>query len=63
MSEPLTVEQAANELGYHVKHVYRLLSAGRIEGQRFGKAWMIDRQEVERVKTLQSKKGRLPKRT
>ena len=61
MSQPLTAEQAAAELGYHVKHLYRLLKQGRIKGQRFAQVWMFDRQEVERVKALQGPGGRLPK--
>jgi excisionase family DNA binding protein len=62
MSEPLTVGQAAKELGYHPKHLYRLLRDGRLHGQRFGPVWMIDRSEVERVKALQDSRGRLPAR-
>ena len=61
MNEPLTVEQAAAELDYHVKHMYRLLKRGRLNARRFGHAWMIDRQEVERIKALQGPGGRLPK--
>ena len=61
MARPLTAQEAANELGYNVKHLYRLLNSGKIEGQRVGHFWLIDRQKVERVKSLQSAKGRLPK--
>ena len=61
MSEPLTVQQAADALDYHVKHVYRLLKSGRLKGQRFGDVWMIDSSEVERIKSLQGPGGRLPK--
>lgn len=61
MSEPLTAEQAAEELGYTLNHVYKLLRAGKIQARRFGQAYLIDRQEVERVKALQSAKGRLPR--
>ena len=61
MSEPLTVEEAADQLGYHTHHVYRLLRSGRLEGRRFSGVWMIDRQEVERIKALQGPGGRLPK--
>ena len=60
--DPLTVPEAAAKLGYHAHHVYRLLRQGTLKGYRFGQAWMIDRQEVERVKALQGPGGRLPKR-
>jgi excisionase family DNA binding protein len=61
MEQPLTVAEAATELGYHVKHVYRLLKSGRLRGERFGPLWMIPRPEVERVKALQDERGRLPR--
>ncbi|HSR29298.1 MAG TPA: helix-turn-helix domain-containing protein [Anaerolineae bacterium] len=61
MERPLTAQETAAELGYHIRHLYRLLNDGTIQGQRFGKVWMIDRQEVERIKALQGKGGRLPK--
>jgi hypothetical protein len=48
-------------LDYHLDHVYRLLKAGIIQGQRFRQAWVIDCEEVERIKALQGKGGRLPK--
>jgi excisionase family DNA binding protein len=58
MSDKLSAQQAADELGYHVNHVYRLLASGAMTGGRFGNYWMIDRAEVERVKALQSSGGR-----
>jgi len=61
MERPLTAHAAADELGYHVNHLYRLLRDGTIKGQRFNQAWMIDSAEVERIKALQGKSGRLPK--
>ena len=58
----LTAEQAAKELGYHLNHLYRLLSDGTVTGEKWsGKAWMISRQEVERVKALQDEHGRVHK--
>ena len=60
MSEKLTAQQAADELGYHVNHLYRLLARGTVRGTRWGgKVWMIDRGEVDRVKALQDEHGRL----
>jgi len=61
MNEPLTAEQAAEELGYTLNHLYRLLRGGKIQARRFGQAYLIDRQEVERIKALQGPKGRLPR--
>jgi excisionase family DNA binding protein len=56
----LTVRQAAQELGYHPDHVRRLLRAGTLQGKHFGIVWMIPRAEVERIRDLQLKSGRLP---
>jgi excisionase family DNA binding protein len=61
VDKPLTTQEAAAELGYSVRHLYRLLDERTIQGERFGHVWMIDRQEVERIKTLQGPGGRLPK--
>jgi excisionase family DNA binding protein len=58
MSEMLTAQEAADALGYHIDHLYRLLRAGTIPAERFSGVWAISRTEVERIKALQSKGGR-----
>lgn len=50
--------EVANELGYHINHVYRLLAQGKIRGQKYGRSWGIQRQEIERVRQLREEKGR-----
>jgi hypothetical protein len=61
ISELLTAEQAANELGYNIHHLYRLLKSGVVNGEQFNRVWMIEPSEVERVKSLQGPGGRLPR--
>ena len=61
MDRSLTAQEAADLLGYNVKHLYRLLNNGKVNGQRVGHIWLIDPQEVERIKALQGPGGRLPK--
>jgi excisionase family DNA binding protein len=61
MERPLTTQEAAEALGYHIVHLRRLLREGKVKGSRFHQAWMIDPAEVERVKSLQGPGGRLPK--
>ena len=61
MDRSLTAQEAADRLGYNVKHLYPLLNGGKMKGQRVGHIWLIDPQEVERVKALRGKRGRLPK--
>ena len=59
MGKILTAQEAAKILGYHVNHVYRLLRFGVIRGKRFNRVWMLDENEIKRVKALQSESGRL----
>ena len=60
MADVLTAREAARELGYHVNHLYRLLAAGTVRGERFsGRVWAIRREEVTRIKKLQDENGRL----
>ena len=61
MEKLLTAQEAADQLGYHIKHVYRLLKGETIQAQQFNRVWMIPSQEVERIKRLQGPGGRLPK--
>jgi excisionase family DNA binding protein len=59
----VTAEEAAQRLGYHIDHVYRLLRDGTIEAQQFNRVWMIDPAEVSRIKAMQGPGGRRPKRS
>ena len=59
MEQPLTAHEAADELGYHITYLYRLLKNGTVQARQFNRVWMIDRAEVERVKELQGQGGRL----
>ena len=58
MTERLTAQQAAELLGYNVRHVYRLLRAGDLQGEKFGQTWIINRSEVEEVLRLRAEHGR-----
>jgi excisionase family DNA binding protein len=61
MDRPLTVQEAAEQLGYHPDHLRRLLRTGKVKGERIGQVWLIDHQEADRIKALQGPGGRLPK--
>jgi hypothetical protein len=58
LNDKLNAQEAAEALGYHVNHVYRLLKLGAIEGELIGRVWFIDQQEIERVQALQDEHGR-----
>ena len=61
MSDKLTAHQSAEILGYSIDHMRRLLREGKVEAEQFNRVWIVDRQEVERIKSLQGPGGRLPK--
>jgi excisionase family DNA binding protein len=61
MTKPLTVKEAAEQLGYHPDHLRRLLRRGTVKGETFSGVWMVNSAEVERIKALQGPGGRLPK--
>jgi hypothetical protein len=61
MSDELTTQEVAQELGYNIKYVRQLLRRGIIHGRQFNRVWIIDREEVERIKTLRGERIRLPK--
>lgn len=61
MERPLTVPEAAERLGNHPGHLRRLLRTGKVKGEHFGTVWMVDPDDVERIRALQGPGGRLPK--
>jgi excisionase family DNA binding protein len=54
----VSAREAADRLGYHINHLYRLLKQGAIEGDLIGRVWWIDESEVERVEAAQDEHGR-----
>ena len=59
VKDVMTAKEAAAQLGYHLDYLYRLLQQGKVHGRRWGREWMIDAEEVRRVKALQDEYGRL----
>ena len=57
----VTVQEAAEQLGYHQHHVYRMLAQGVMKGRQWNRAWIIKQSEVDRIKALQDEHGRLPR--
>ena len=46
MPDWITTKQAAELTNYSMKHVRRLIVAGKVKGQRFGRDWQISRQSL-----------------
>ena len=58
----LTAKEAADQLGYHLNHLYRLLAEEKIEGIKVAdRVWLFDQAEVDRIKAQQDEHGRLPR--
>lgn len=59
--EWITTKQAAELAGYSMRHVRHLITSGKIEGQRFGRDWQINRAAflnyVEKVRKSGAKRG------
>lgn len=52
----ITTSQAAAHLGITPRRVLALIKAGRLPAQKFGRDWMIDPKDLDKVK--ERKQGR-----
>ncbi len=57
----LTTKEAAALGGYHVEHVRRLISSGKIKARKWGRDWQVDRADllayIRRQEKLGAKRG------
>ncbi len=64
MPEWITTKQAAELTGYTSDHIRRLIVGGKINGQRWGRDWQVDRKSlmayVKAVEHLGEKRGPKP---
>ena len=56
--DKMTPQEAAQFLGYHIDHVYRLLRSGKMKGEKKYRVWLINRSDVEHIKQEQDDSGR-----
>ena len=52
-----TAQRVATTLGYSDAHIRRLCITGKINAVKFGRQWMIDNEEVQRLRSM-SRNGR-----
>ena len=45
--EWLTTQEAAELTGYDVTHIRWLIREDRVEGQKFGRDWMVNRRSIQ----------------
>lgn len=55
---PLSVDQAAEALGVSHVQVGRLIDAGELDAERFGRSWAIDADSLHRYRILRPQRGR-----
>jgi excisionase family DNA binding protein len=57
----ITTSQAAEISGYSMKHVRRLITSGKVIGQRFGRDWQISQASllsyIRKAEKLGAKRG------
>jgi excisionase family DNA binding protein len=60
--ELLTVPQVAEVLGVHRSRVTVLIREGRIQAERFGKAYMVRRSALDTFKKAPKRRGGRPRK-
>ena len=46
LADYITAEEAAEQSGYHVNYIRRLMRMGRITGRKAGLMWWVDRESL-----------------
>jgi excisionase family DNA binding protein len=47
LTDYMTTQEAAEQLGYHVEHVRRMLREGDLKGKKVGYMWFIHKPSVD----------------
>jgi len=47
LNEFMTTQEAADKLGFHVKSIPKMLRDKILNGERFGRAWLVSRKSVD----------------
>lgn len=50
LTDYMTTNEAAEQLGYHVEHVRRMIREGDIKGQKVGNMWFVFKPSVSEYK-------------
>lgn len=57
LADYITSEDAAEDSGYHVNYIRRLLRQGKIKGRKFGNVWFIERASFQEYMQLVKQLG------
>jgi excisionase family DNA binding protein len=58
--KPLTLQQAAGELGVHYMTIYRYVRTGKLPATRIGGGWQVDPDDLARMKSAVPRGARKP---
>jgi excisionase family DNA binding protein len=47
LAEFMTTQEAADKLGFHTKSIPQMISKKRLDGIRFGRAWLVSKKSVQ----------------
>jgi excisionase family DNA binding protein len=47
LAEFMTTKEAPERLGFHVKSIPQMINKNRLQGIRFGRAWLVSRKSVQ----------------
>ena len=48
LDDYVSTQEAANQLGYHIDHVRRMLRQGDLEGLKVGITWLVSKKSVNK---------------
>ena len=63
LAEFMTTKEAADKLGFHVKSIPKMLRDNILDGERFGRAWLVSKKSVnDYLKKTEGMSKRDPRR-
>jgi excisionase family DNA binding protein len=58
LAEFMTTQEAAEKLGFHVKSIPLMIKNKKLEGVRFGRAWLVSRKSLAEYLKQTKEKGK-----
>lgn len=58
----ITTKEAAENLGYHIEHIRRMLREGDLRGKKIGYMWFVQQESIEVYRKKTNGLGKFDKR-
>jgi excisionase family DNA binding protein len=58
MAKMITTVEAAKLTGYHRDYIRRLVSGGKVKGERLGRDWLVDQRSLLDYLKVSEQKGK-----